>query len=342
MKHYLCLFIASILLLNSSKSYAECQLNPKATPISLSFNLKDVEQEINKANNKDINIKTFTAEQIASAMGINVNVPIFSCDEENIPLMFGDSVLTGEPGNTEHGTGRLKIIEDKLYLYFVISGGNIGKIGYPKADGTNYSYNLRTRKEITWKDIGNVSIYLHKKGAINSGKSLSSGVMFKLAALGSPTLNLISVRHTSTYRFKTLGCMTTTPSPKVNFGNVQSSLFKGKGTTAGHANFDIIINCVENVIPKITFSGKGIKNPTGTPDSVIRLDNSSNANTAKGVGVQILYGGTPVSLRNPLVLNRTSQDPDHVAHFTARYYQTRNKITGGIANATAHFTIQYE
>ncbi|MBS9442412.1 fimbrial protein [Photorhabdus heterorhabditis] len=342
MKHYLWLFITSILLLNSNKSFAECQLNPNAAPISLYFNLKESEKKINKANNKDINIKTFSAEQIASEMGIDVNAPIFSCDEENIPLMFGDSVLTGKPGNTEHGTGGLKIIEDKLYLYFVISGGNIGKIGYPKSDGTNYSYNLGTRKKITWKDIGNVSIYLHKKGAMHSGKSLSSGVMFKLAALGSPVLNLISVRHSSTYRFKTMGCMTTTPSPKVNFGNVQSSLFKGKGTTAGYANFGIIIHCVENVIPKITFSGRGIKNPTDTPDSVIRLDNSNDANTAQGVGVQILYHGTPVSLGKPLFLDHTSQDSGDIAHFTARYYQTRNKITGGTANATAHFTIQYE
>ncbi|CAQ83063.1 MULTISPECIES: fimbrial protein [Photorhabdus] len=342
MKHYLWLFIASILLLNSNKSFAECHLNPNAKPISLYFNLKESEQDINKANNKDINVKTFSAEQIASEMGIDVNAPIFLCDEENISLMFGDSVLTGKSANTEHGTGGLKIIEDKLYLYFVISGGNIGKIGYPKADGTNYSYNLGTRKKITWKDIGNVSIYLHKKGAINSGKSLSSGVIFKLEALGSPKLNLISVRHSSTYRFRTMGCMTTTPSPKVNFGNVQGSLFKGKGTTAGHANFDIIINCVENVKPKITFLGQKIKNPSDTPDSVIRLDNSNHVNTAKGVGVQILYYGTPISLGEPLVFGRTPADSSYTAHFTARYYQTRDKITGGTANATARFTIQYE
>ncbi|WP_434523984.1 fimbrial protein [Photorhabdus asymbiotica] len=342
MKHYLCLFIASILLLNSNKSYAECQLNPNATPISLYFNLKESEQDINKANNKDINVKTFSAEQIAAEMGIDVNAPIFSCDEENISLMFGDSVLTGKPGNTEHGTGGLNIIENKLYLYFVISGGNIGKIGYPKSDGTNHSYNLGTRKEITWKDIGNVSIYLHKKGAINSGKSFAAGVMFKLVALGSPPLNLISVRHSSTYRFKTMGCMTTTPAPTADFGSIHSSLFKGKGTTAGHANFDIIINCIENVKPKITFLGHRIKYPSDTPDSVIRLDNNNDKNTAKGVGVQILYYGKPVSLGEPIIFGRTPADSSYITHFTARYYQTRDKIIGGTANATAHFTVLYE
>ncbi|MGV7960091.1 fimbrial protein [Photorhabdus tasmaniensis] len=343
MKRYLWLLIYPLFLLSSYKSYADCELASRVKTANLSFNLNNFKLSFNTDNTKNIYITTFSAAQIASEMGISVKDPIFSCDENNVSLMFGDSVLHGVKSiKTPHGSGGLEIIQNKLYLYFTISGGKIGEIGYPQPDGSNYSYNLGTRRNITWEDIGSINIYLYKTGAIDTSKTFSNGIMFKLVALGRRSANLISIRHSGLYRFSATGCMTTASTPTVNFGRVHSSLFKGKGFTVGNANFNIAIRCTEGVRPTITFSGKEIKNPSDTPKSVIRLDNSSDINTAKGVGIQILYNNMPVIIGKSLSLGNVTANIDHIFPFTARYYQTKSKIKGGTANATARFTVQYE
>ncbi|WP_323837642.1 fimbrial protein [Photorhabdus africana] len=340
MKRYLWLLIYPLFLLSSYNSYADCELAPRAKIANLAFNLNNFKLSFNTDNTKSIYVTTFSAAQIANEMGISVKDPIFSCDEDNVSLMFGDSVLHGvESIKTPHGSGGLEIIPNRLYLYFTISGGKIGERGYPQTDGSNYSYNLGTRRNITWEDIGGISIYLYKTGAIDIPKTFSNGIMFKLVALGRRSTNLISIRHSGLYRFKATGCMTTASTPKVDFGNIPSYLFKGKGTTAGHADFNIGIECTEKIKPTIKFSARTI---SGTPESIIQLNRANATNTAKGVGVQILYMGTPIPIGKPFVVGYSNRDYRYNLPFTARYYQTDDRITGGKANAAAHFTVQYE
>ncbi|MCA6221612.1 fimbrial protein [Photorhabdus antumapuensis] len=343
MKRYLWLLISSILMLFNNKSYADCWLKSGVRSATLAFNLNNFKLSFNTDNTKSIYVTTFSAAQIANEMGIGITDPIFSCDEDedNVSLMFGDSVLPGRASiKTPHGTGGLEIIPNRLYLYFTISGGKIGEIGYPQTDGSNYSHHLGTRRNITWEDIGSINIYLYKTGAIDIQKTLSNGMMFKLVTSGKRrSTSLISIRHSGLYRFKATGCMTIASTPTVNFGNVPSYLFKGIGTTAGHADFNISIECTEKIKPTITFSAKTIN---GAPESIIQLDRANATNTAKGVGVQILYMGTPIPIGKPFIVGYSDRNSDYNLPFTARYYQTNDRIKGGTANATAHFTVQYE
>ncbi|WP_118985472.1 fimbrial protein [Photorhabdus sp. CRCIA-P01] len=341
MKRYLWLLIYPLLLLSSYKSYADCELTSKAKVANLYLDLNNFKLSLNTDNTKSIYVTTFSAAQMANAMGISIEDPIFSCEQDNESLTFGQSAWNRVSSiRTPHGTGGLEIIPNKLYFYFTISDGIIGEKGYPQAGGSDYLYNLGTRKELTWKDIGNINLYLYKTGAIDTPGRLTGGVMFILSIYSKRRIDLIQIRNPHPYDFKATGCMTMTSTPTVNFGSVHSSLFKGKGSTAGNADFNIAIKCTEGLKPTIIFSGQ--ENPSDTSKSVIRLDDSSDTNTAKGVGVQILYNNTPVIIGESLFLGNVIANNDHTFPFTAHYYQTGDRITGGKANATAHFTVQYE
>lgn len=62
---------------------------------------------------------------------------------------------------------------------------------------------------------------------------------------------------------------------------------------------------------------------------------------AKGVGVQLLYNGSPFILNNRIVLKRSSGGQETFP-LTARYYQTKTAVTTGKANASATLDLTYQ
>ncbi|MBS9425168.1 fimbrial protein [Photorhabdus caribbeanensis] len=336
MKSYLRLLISAVLLFNINKIHAACISESTTSSGTVYFDLTSLKLNLNTSNTKSIHVARFSAEQLASSMGLNINDPIFSCDDNGY-LVFGESVYPGMAGSTEHGTGKLTTGIENLYLYFVAPTGNLNNMKYPTADGRSYIYYPPEKKKITWKDIGDIDVYLYKEGAIKSGKSLHAGIISLLQT--SNGIRLITIRNKTRYRVTAQGCMALSGDQTVRFHDVYSSSFKGKGTTAGHADFNIGIECTEKIEPTITFSARTI---SGAPESIIQLNRANATNTAKGVGVQILYMGTPVPIGKPFVVGHSDRHSRYNLPFTARYYQTDDRITGGKANATAHFTVQYE
>lgn len=63
--------------------------------------------------------------------------------------------------------------------------------------------------------------------------------------------------------------------------------------------------------------------------------------TAKGVGVQLLYNGTPLVLNSRLLLKQSSGGLETLP-FTARYYQTLTSVESGAANASATLNLTYQ
>ncbi|MBS9428710.1 fimbrial protein [Photorhabdus akhurstii] len=336
MKSYLRLLISAVLLFSINKVYAACISESTTSSGTVYFDLNSLKLNLNTSNTKSIHVARFSAEQLASSMGLNINDPIFSCDDNGY-LVFGESVYPSMAGNTEHGTGKLTTGIDNLYLYFVASTGNLNNMKYPTMDGRSYIYYPPEKKKITWKDIGDIDVYLYKEGAIKSGRSLHAGIISLLQT--SNGIRLITIRNKTRYHVTAQGCMALSGDQTVRFHDVYSSSFKGKGTTAGHADFNIGIECTERIEPTITFSARTIN---GAPESIIQLNKDNPTNTAKGVGVQILYMGTPVPIGKPFVVGHSDRNARYNLPFTARYYQTDDRITAGKANATAHFTVQYE
>ncbi|PDP47429.1 fimbrial protein, partial [Klebsiella pneumoniae] len=62
---------------------------------------------------------------------------------------------------------------------------------------------------------------------------------------------------------------------------------------------------------------------------------------AQGIGVQLLYHRQPVALNHEMTLGSASAGR-FILQLTARYYQTRPRITAGQVSAVATYTLHYD
>lgn len=129
----------------------------------------------------------------------------------------------------------------------------------------------------------------------------------------------------------------------VDFGKVPQSNFKGKGTTTGDRNFNIKLNCKagQNAQNTIYLRMDATQDPSNE-QGVLKITQAGTG-TATGVGIQVMDGGKnqPVKFGDDMLVG-TSKDGDYVLPYTARYYQTADKVTPGRADGTATFTLDYK
>jgi type 1 fimbria pilin len=132
---------------------------------------------------------------------------------------------------------------------------------------------------------------------------------------------------------------------QVPFGKVPQSNFKGLGSVAAERNFNITLNCragigVQNMVH---LRMDATKDPAAVgQDGVLQLT-QGGVNTATGVGIQIVDGNSraPVKFGDEAQVG-PAKDGDYVLPYTARYFQTGNRVTPGRANGTATFTVIYK
>ncbi|MDY0416260.1 fimbrial protein [Enterobacter sp. 170198] len=139
-----------------------------------------------------------------------------------------------------------------------------------------------------------------------------------------------------------LACSINTPQLTFAFGDIPASAFTGGvGTTpAGVQNTQNLgLNCSAGT--NISVSLSGIQNPDSANNSVMALTGQGSAGTAKGVGVQLLYNGTPLVLNSRLLLKQSAGGQETLP-LTARYYQTLTAVESGSANASATLNITYQ
>lgn len=128
----------------------------------------------------------------------------------------------------------------------------------------------------------------------------------------------------------------------VDFGKVSKGDFRGKGSTAAERQFSIKLNCqsglgVQNMV---LLRMDAVQDPSNEP-GVLRITQGATPVTAAGVGIQIIDDKqTPVKFGNDAEVG-PSKDGSYIVPFTARYYQTGDKIEAGRADGTATFTIMY-
>ena len=183
------------------------------------------------------------------------------------------------------------------------------------------------------------TLYFIKYGATGSG-TLTTGIVMQ-GRVVSPTsmigMNVKLVSGTIT----TVACSITTPNLSFPIGNVLVNTF---GSTVGFVNptqntQNLGLNCDIGANVNVTLSGT--QNPDTTNQSVLALSNQGSAGVATGVGVQLVYGSTPLTLNSTLFL-KTSTTAQTTLPLVARYYQTKTTVTTGDANASATLTLTYQ
>ncbi|HFV9237140.1 TPA: spore coat protein U domain-containing protein [Enterobacter mori] len=183
-----------------------------------------------------------------------------------------------------------------------------------------------------------IVVSLYKLQQISSGNlALGQVAVFKDSAG-----RLARDMRISGGRVTQVACSISTPSLIFPIGDVLATSF---GSTVGTVpsgaqnTQNLGLNCDNGA--NINVSLNGTQNPDVGTTSVLALTNQGGADVAKGVGVQILYNGSPLLLNNRIVMKQSSGGQETFP-ITARYYQTKTAVTTGKANASATLDLTYQ
>uniref|UniRef100_S0DFU2 Putative fimbrial protein n=1 Tax=termite gut metagenome TaxID=433724 RepID=S0DFU2_9ZZZZ len=172
-----------------------------------------------------------------------------------------------------------------------------------------------------------------------SGQAIAKGTSGAYKFMGNDS-NIIT--FTSGLNITTVQCSITTPSLTFPIGNISASDFGSTVGTlpAGAQNTQNLgLNCDAGA--NINVSLNGTQNPDVGTASVLALTGQGDTGVAKGVGVQLLYNGTPLILNNSITLKQ-SEGGQETFPITARYYQTKTAVTPGTANTSATLDLTYQ
>lgn len=183
-------------------------------------------------------------------------------------------------------------------------------------------------------------IELIKTGPTSSGH-LTAGTWGKvsIAPAAGSSWTVTSLTATGINNITSVACSLNGTSINVPLGDVLDIKFTAIGTTVGDKSFDVGLSCDKDA--RINVALAGTQNSDTTDTSVLALTNTGQAGTAGGMGVQLLYGGTPLKINNNIVL-KTTPGGQETLPFTARYYQTNKVVTPGKANSSATLNITYQ
>ncbi|ELY4722249.1 fimbrial protein [Cronobacter sakazakii] len=180
-------------------------------------------------------------------------------------------------------------------------------------------------------------VKVYKIGEITSDK-FPYGLVAQQAINNQPILNFYITGGSVTQ----VACSITTPNLTFPIGDVLASKFGSSVGTipSGAQNTQNLgLDCDANA--NINVSLSGIQNPDVSDTSVLALTGQGSSDVASGVGVQLLYNNSPLKLNNRIVLKKSSGGQE-MFPLVARYYQTKNAVTTGKANASATLDLTYQ
>lgn len=141
-------------------------------------------------------------------------------------------------------------------------------------------------------------------------------------------------------------CTISTDSKNISvpLGEQQASQFTGIGSGSPGKAFNInLLSCSNVQAVLLQFNATPDSDyPNAAQQGVIQLQASPDR--ATGIGVQLLKGDgvTPMPLNNQQSVWQGAAPPAISLPFTARYLQTRVRVTPGQANALAQFVVAYQ
>jgi len=334
MRRYALYVVLMGLTCSATSALATCTLQngAQAGSVSVSFSTETFDPGVTAGTQKQT--RGITTAAMASAMGISASQRITACSAGE-SLMITDSAYTVRAGYSPGNTGYIETGIPNLYMYIVYTAGTATGILFPMTSGESYSRPASTLNSGSgrWADIGNATVYLYQAGRIAQGGVVPAGILARWRT--SDGVNLVDIMLNS-FVVNVKSCVLMNSTPSVNMGEVHVSHFTGVGSSAGSKDFSLEMDCDSSIKPMVTFTG--VSTSGGT---VLPLDNPESSTTAKGVGMELLYGQNKVTLGEALSLGTTSSGVNSYG-FTARYVQTEDRIQAGEANATANFTINYE
>lgn len=151
----------------------------------------------------------------------------------------------------------------------------------------------------------------------------------------SPESNI----NISAFNLTTTACTVDNKTVSVPMGIVKKQAFGGPGTGSGEINtreFIIPLSCDVGTRVNLQIDG----NVQNAVDGVLNL--SGGAGSASGVGIQLLHNNKPLPLSTIINIGTASNTGNYNIPLKARYYQTSNVITPGVANSSATFTLTYQ
>lgn len=141
------------------------------------------------------------------------------------------------------------------------------------------------------------------------------------------------------------GCSITSENINVPMGDIPVGEFTGPGKTVGDRDFYVGFACATGVgVDAPTVSLDGPQSSGTTDNTVLALTDEGGEGTASGVGVQIIYNSEPIVINGGEVslLHPVTAGSTETYAFRARYIQTKETVTPGLANATATLNITYQ
>ena len=136
-----------------------------------------------------------------------------------------------------------------------------------------------------------------------------------------------------TGRISTAGCSVNDATPAlIKLPAAMLDHFGGVGKTTGDTPFALQLDC--NSAVTISLRVDGAEPLSARGHGVLR--NDATDDRAQGIGVQLLYHRQPVVLNHEMTLGSVSAGR-FTLPLTARYYQTRSRITAGQSNSFIRF-----
>lgn len=196
---------------------------------------------------------------------------------------------------------------------------------------------LRSASNLTWKYGPEWKVELIKTGAV-SGGTLQTG---SWATYGVGNYYVSELRVMGGGKIVTPGCSLLASAIDVPLGRHLTSEFNGPGSGTPWKSFNIPLRCEQGTKIDVRITAN---TDTSSAPGVMKLDSQPGDMAADGVGIQLWYrpdGGSAVVFGQDRHYYTSLYGGNEVVKLQARYYQTGQRITAGIANGTATFTITY-
>lgn len=238
------------------------------------------------------------------------------------------------------------IIKSRDRFAYSHGGWDSGWSAYlPKPDSTTmrsiiggWSVNIGTEYN-TGLDVAVAFVrYADSKSGTVSGGVIANGTAGEDPVFGNPSS---PIQLNSSLKINTVACsITSEGSLAFPIGDVSASQFNSTGTVSQQSStVNLEVDCDADTNINITLDGT--QNPDSSNKSVLMLSSQGQSGVADGVGVQLLYNGTPLEL-NKMISIKTSTGGQESLPITARYFQTKEQVRSGTANATATLNLTYQ
>lgn len=209
------------------------------------------------------------------------------------------------------------------------------------ADNANHQINCMANGAFTSPMKAKALINFYKTASTTgtgsvSGKQVGSFILKNNKSSWQSPESKISI---GSFKVSALSCTLGSAAIAVSMGEVRVGAFKGIGTSPADNRtraFGIPLTCAKGTSINLQLDGTAHDAAQG----MLKLD--PEPSSASGVAIQLLYDDKPLTLAERFKWKTADADGNYTIPLKARYVQTDNSITAGVANGSATFVLTYQ